>query len=185
MMKVNLCVREPKEFLNYVPFESMTVGNVNFHLPILLKEVKHLPKVRKKHFKKIAVSFLTTLGSIVVLGSKSMANTLPPSSLNQTGQVTTNLPTGTMGIPPELSQFLSSSLLIMVSVAVVLCIGMLIAAGVLRALRKRKEASEWTVDIVKGLTQVILAAPIVFLIYFIATILFSGTGWFISPFAIK
>lgn len=120
----------------------------------------------------------------MALASRSMASTLQQTPVNQSTQIVTSLPS-TVGIPAELAQFLTGGLVSMVAIAVVVCIGMLIAAGVLRALRKRKEASEWTVDIVKGLTQVILAAPLVFLIYFIATTLFSGTGWFISPFLIK
>ena len=185
MVKVNLCVRDPKEYLNYIQFKPMNVNpHVNFQMESLLEEVKELPKARRKEYKKIAASFLITLSSIMPLGSRSMASTLQQSSSSPVLPATT-LPTAQVGMPPELTQFLSGSLVMMVAIAVVLCIGMLIAAGVLRALRKRREASEWTVDIIKGLTQIILAAPLVFLIYFVATMLFNGTGWFISPFAIK
>ena len=179
-MKVNLCVKDPNESLKYIPFKQMTIkDHVNFQLPSLLEEVNQLPKSQKKEYKKIAASFLATFSSFLVSGSRSMAATVQQSSSTQTV-----LP-NSMGIPPELAQFLNTGLVMMVAIAVALCIGMLISAGVLRALRKRKEASEWTVDIIKGLTQVILAAPLVFLIYLVATILFNGTGWFISPFAIK
>lgn len=185
MMKVNLCVRKPKEYLNYVPFNSISIAPpVNFQLEVV-EEVNKLPKLKKKQYRKIAASFLMTLASIIPFGSKSMASTLQQSQLNPVATTVTSLPTSQVGIPAELASFLSGGLVTMVAVAVVLCIGMLIAAGVLRALRKRKEASEWTVDIVKGLTQIILSAPLVFLIYFVATMLFSGSGWFISPFAIK
>lgn len=183
-MKVNLYVRDQKEYLNY-HFTSFTLENeiINFHIPTLLKEVSQLTRKEKKQYKKIITSFLVTAGSIFLSASKSMANGVQQSPLSVTVPATT-LPTS-VGLPPELMEIMSTLLVITTGAAVMICIGMLVLAGILRAMRKRKESSEWTVDIVKGLVQVIMAAPVVFLIYYIATILFGGSTWFVSPFVLR
>ena len=179
-MKVNLCVKDQKEYLNY-HYASFKVDDepVNFHIPTLLEEVKHLKRKEKKQYKKIITSFLTTAVATLTLSSKSMANTAQaPQSIS-----VTNLPTS-VDVPTELMEIMSNLLVISTSAAVFICIGMLILAGLLRTMRKKKEATEWTSDIIKGLVQVIVAAPLVFLIYYVASSLFAGTGWFINPFSI-
>lgn len=185
MVKVNLCVREPQNFLNY-KLNSFYVNEpaVNFQMNTIMEEVKVLPKKERKKYQKIALSFIAAMGSFMVFASKSMAATNPLPTLGQSTPATTLPSVGSSVVPPELMEIMTSVLVLMVAVAVVLCIGMLMAAGVLRAMRRKKEAADWTVDIVKGLTQVILSAPIVFLIYFVAVKLFAGSGWFISPFAV-
>jgi hypothetical protein len=95
---------------------------------------------------------------------------------------TTNLPESAVGMPPELLQLLLQILKISVGTAVLLSMILLVGAGVMRMFRKKKEATEWTTDIVKGLIQILIAVPIVFLIYFVVNLLFSNSGWFVSPF---
>ena len=185
MVKVNLCVKEPQDFLNYkLTTFYVNEQSVNFHIQTLEEEVKLLSKKERKQYQKIALSFVATLGSFMAFASKSMAATSPFPVSGQPTMGTTLPNVASTGIPPELMEIMTSVLVLMVAVSVVLCIGMLVAAGVLRALRKKKEATDWTVDIIKGLTQVILSAPIVFLIYYVSVKMFAGSGWFISPFSI-
>ena len=184
MIKVNLCVKEPQEFNNYkltTFYVSDDAGNFQTQIE---EEVKHLSKKERKKYQKIAMSFVVTMGSFMAFASKSMAATSPLPPFGQATPVTT-LPSGVAtGIPPELMEILTGALVLMVGVSVVLCIGMLMAAGVLRALRKKKEATDWTVDIIKGLTQVIVSAPVVYLIYYVSVKMFAGSGWFITPFSL-
>ena len=185
MVKVNLCVKEPQDFLNYkLTTFYVNEESANFHIQTLEEEVKRLPRKQLKKYQKIALSFVATLGTFMVFASKSMAATSPFPVSGQPTMGTTLPNVASTGIPPELMEIMTSVLVLMVAVSVVLCIGMLVAAGVLRALRKKKEATDWTVDIIKGLTQVILSAPIVFLIYYVSVKMFAGSGWFISPFSI-
>ena len=114
----------------------------------------------------------------MVLPLRSMAASSVPTQ--QIG--TTNLPTSVDGMPPELLKLLLDLLKISVGTAVILSAILLVGAGVMRMLRKKKEATEWTTDIVKGLIQILVAVPIVFLIYFVVNLLFSNNGWFVSPF---
>jgi hypothetical protein len=156
--------------------DEMTGFNqINFHIPTLVEEVKKLPKKKIKEYKRIVQTFLTTASSFMALPLKSMANTLPSTGA-------TTLPTHAEGIPPELLELLLKLLVISVGSAVVFAAILLVAAGVNRMLGKRKESSEWTIDIIKGLVQVMVSAPVVFLIYYVVSLLFSGSGWFISPF---
>lgn len=178
-MQVNFYVKNPKDYLNY-HFTSFEANeSINFHIPTLLKEVSQSTRKQKKQYRKIIASFLATVSSTLLLSSKSMANT----NLQSQSIPVTKLPT-TVDVPPELMEIMSTLLVISTSLAVFICIGMLILAGLLRTMKKRKEATEWTSDIIKGLVQVIVAAPLVFLIYYVASSLFGGTGWFINPFSI-
>jgi type IV secretory pathway VirB2 component (pilin) len=111
----------------------------------------------------------------MILPLKSMAASSVPVG-------TTNLPQSAVGMPPELLQLLLQILKISVGTAVLLSMILLVGAGIMRMFRKKKEATEWTTDIVKGLIQILVAVPIVFLIYFVVNLLFSNNGWFVSPF---
>lgn len=53
---------------------------------------------------------------------------------------------------------------------------LLSVAGIYRMLRKKKEATEWTTDIIKGLVQSLVAIPTVYLLYYVATSLFKNIG---------
>ena len=185
MTLVRLCVKKPDTLVNYhycKPFtieqETVRINTVNFHIPTLIKEVEMSSHAKIKQYKKIIQTFLTTASSFMVLPLRSMAASSVPTQ--QIG--TTNLPTSVDGMPPELLKLLLDLLKISVGTAVILSAILLVGAGVMRMLRKKKEATEWTTDIVKGLIQILVAVPIVFLIYFVVNLLFSNNGWFVSPF---
>jgi ABC-type Fe3+ transport system permease subunit len=185
----NLCVRNPDPLVKYQPFNPIEidkqtvsfqgVNNVNFHIQTLIEEVKKTPRKELKEYRKTIRAFLATLSvSFLISPLRSMATGLPTTA--QTG---TNLPNSAEGLPPELFDILIKLLVIAVASAVILAIILLVVAGVMKMFRKKKEANEWTVDIVKGVIQVITAPTVIFLIYFIAHLLFGSSGWFVSPFA--
>jgi Na+-driven multidrug efflux pump len=155
--------------------ESIPFNNVNFHIPTLIEEVKQLPKSEKKEYKRVLKTFLMTASSFMILPLRSMAASSVPTTA-------TNLPKSAEGLPPELLALLLKLLVISVGASVILAAILLVGAGVMKMFRKKKEANEWTVDIIKGLIQILVAVPVVFLIYYVATNLFSGSGWFVSPF---
>jgi hypothetical protein len=181
MVLVNLCVRNPDSFVNYhftnslvIERESMSINNVNFHIPKLVKEVKKLPKSKIHQYKQITQTFLATALSFTMLPLRSMANTSIPTG-------TTTLPQSATGMPPELLDLLLTLLKISVGAAVILAAILLVANAIGRMFRI-SGMTQWAKDIVKGLVQVLVAVPIVFLIYYVANLLFSGNGWFVSPF---
>lgn len=64
--------------------------------------------------------------------------------------------------------------LISVSVGVALSMTLLTLAGIYRMMRKRKEAEEWTTDVIKGLVQVLVAVPVVYLLFYLAQTVFKS-----------
>lgn len=175
-MRLNLCVKSPDHLTNYNFVNPITLKQdiVNFHQKII-EEVIALPKRERKNVKKTIKSFLMTTMSFLSLSSKSMAETL-----NQANP----LPATSVGIPPELLELMMSLLQITVAGGIILSVILLATAGIMKMMgkKRRKEAEDWTVDIIKGATQVILAAPVIFLIYYLASMLLKGTSWFVSPF---
>jgi hypothetical protein len=183
MVLVNLCVKEQNPLINYhfsKPFNVETntfkINAVNFHIPTLIKEVRKLPKNKIKEYKKITQTFLVTVSSFLILPLRSMASTLPNSV-----PVTSNLPKTAEGIPPELLHLLIQLLTIAVGGAVFIAAIMLAVTGIAKMFRV-KGITQWTSDILKGLFQALAAIPVVFLIYYLATLLFKGNGWWVSPF---
>lgn len=180
---VRFCVKKPDPLINYsysAPFkvaeETIGIHDINFHIPTLVEEVKKLPKNKIREYKRNLQAILATTSSFMMaLPLKSMANTMQSTGV-------TTLPKSAEGMPPEILNLLLMLLVIAVGCGVVFAAILLAAAGMSRMLGKRKEAKEWTVDIIKGLIQVLVAVPVVFLIYYIVNLLFSGSGWFVSPF---
>lgn len=57
------------------------------------------------------------------------------------------------------------------------------SAGVYRMFPKKKEkATDWSVDILKGLTQLVVSPVLVGVIAFVAYLLFGNSDWFIKPY---
>jgi hypothetical protein len=176
-------VKERNPLVNYhfsnpfvVETNTITINNVNFHIPTLLKEVKQLPKRKLNEYQRIIKTFLMTTSSFLVLPLTSMASTLPNSTMT-----VSSLPKTAEGIPPELLNLLILLLTIAVGGAIFIAGIMLAVTGIGKMFRV-KGITQWTSDIIKGLFQALAAVPVVFLIYYLATLLFKGNGWFVSPF---
>jgi hypothetical protein len=148
---------------------------VNFHPEIITEEVKTLSLKGKKKFQKVAKTFLMTTLTFLMSSSKSMAETL---------NKTETLPTSSVGMPPELMEFMMTTLVIIIGVGIILAAILFASAGIMRMLgkKRRKEAEEWSVDIIKGLFQILVSVPIVFIIYYIVSMALKGSGMFVSPF---
>jgi uncharacterized membrane protein YidH (DUF202 family) len=174
-------LKNPDSYVNYhlsKPFtvdETVRINDINFHIPILIKEVKLLPQGKIKQYRKTIQTFLVTASSFTMLPLRSMANSVIPT------QTVSTLPQSATGIPPELLELLLMILKISVGAAVILA-AILLVMNAIGKMFRIKGMTEWAVDIVKALVQVLVAVPIVFLIYYVANLLFSKSGWFVSPF---
>jgi hypothetical protein len=184
IMLVNLCVKNPNSLVNYKlskPFfvnnDAVRINDINFHIPTLVKEVKNSSKNKLHQYKKVIQTFLTTVGSFAIFPLRSMASELNPTQ--KLGQTT--LPHTATGMPPELLELLLTLLKISVGAAVILAAILLVANAIGRMFRV-SGMTTWAKDIIRGLVQVLIAVPLVFLIYYVANLLFSGNGWWISPF---
>lgn len=170
-------MKKQDSLVNYKLGNPIIIGEapVNFHPKIILEEVKTLSPSGKKKFQKVAKTFLMTTISFLALSSRSMAE-----SLNKTDAI----PIATVGIPQELMVFMQTALVIVVGAGIFLSAILLASAGIMKMLGKkgRKESEEWSVAIIKGFVQILLSTPIIFLIYYLVSIVLKGSGIFVSPF---
>jgi hypothetical protein len=177
-MLLTLSPRKPDQLVNYnlsnpiaIEKETVSLNIVNFQM--LLKEVKRTPKRKLKEYQKTIKTFLMTMSSFAILPLNSMANSQATT--------TSSLPKTSEGLPPELLELLLQLLTIAVAGGIIIAAIMLVVTGVGKMFRI-KGITQWTSDILKGLFQVLAAVPVVFLIYYLATLLFKGSGWFVTPF---
>lgn len=183
MIAVNFYAKELDNQINYNHFGSMRlnsnteVDNVNFHIPTLIREVKRLPKSKLKEYNKKAKAFLATMPIAMIFPSKSMANAIPTNS----SIGTTTLPQSATGMPPELLELLLTLLKISIGSLVIFAAILLVVNAIGRMFRINGMTA-WAKDIIRALVQGLIAVPIVFLIYYVANLLFGGSGWFVSPF---
>jgi hypothetical protein len=155
--------------------DTLTVNEENFHISTLIEEVKNLPKKERSKLRKQIIAFQSAVASFSLFPLTSMAN-----STNVTVPVTT-LPNSAEGIPTEIMDLLIGLLKVSVAAGIILAAILLVGAGIGKMFRM-KDVNDWITDIIKGLVVVISATPLIFLIYYAATKLFSGSGWFVTPF---
>lgn len=170
---VNLCVKKPKDYLNYHLTSFKADNTINFPIKILVEEVKSLTHKQKKQYSKILKSFVAVSMSFLALSSKSMAATLQTTP---TPQVTTT------GLPPDLIQPIMQLIGMAIGGSLLLTVILLIIAGTYRQFRKKKESAEWTTDIIKGFVQVLIATPLIFLMYYVVNLLLGNFTMFLKPF---
>jgi hypothetical protein len=169
---VNLCVKEQSPYLNY-HFSSFQVGEVNFPNKITVEEVKNLPSRERKQYIRILKATISTTISFLSLSSKSMAGAMTTG----TQQVVNT------GLPLDLIEPILELIKLALGGSVLLTVLLLIGAGAMRQFRKKKESAEWTNDIIRGFIQILIATPLVFLLYYVTTLLLGNFGQFLNPFA--
>ncbi len=147
-------------------FGETNEDKVLFLSGILTKEVNQGTEKQQlrnvKKMKKLYRNFL------LILGGVGIPSHVSASPLNKT----INEP-----ITPELiSEFGMTVALITVSIGVALSMTLLSVAGMYRMFRKQKEATAWTNDIIRGLVQILIAIPTVYILYYMAQLLFKNLG---------
>jgi hypothetical protein len=165
-------VKERKDYLNY-NLSSFKVNAINFPIKIWEEEVNLLSQKERKANLKLVKSFIASTISFLSLSSKSMAapsvaNTVNPMSIG--------------GIPPEimtpLVQLLGTALGLSVALAMIL----MMSAGAMRMFRQKEKAISWTNDIIRGLIQILVSIPVVFLLYLAVTTILGNFSIFSKPF---
>lgn len=167
MINISLGSKTLDPQVSYIGFKPLVMTEnekkISFLTNSLLREVmaetgeKQLKKIKKlKKLMKVSMSILATVV------------TLAPKALAATGMTAAETIT-----PAVVMKWGLTIALISVSAGVAISMTMFTVAGIYRMFRKRKEATEWTTDIVKGLVQVLIAVPTVYVLYFLAQLLFS------------
>lgn len=185
MVNVKLCLKNPDYLVKYNSFQpvivsdsSLGISTVNFHLQTISEEVKSLGKKKLNQYKKEVMTFLATASTFLVLPLRSMANTdtttnfnIPVSGIPQTAE----------GMSPEIMSLLIGVLGTIVVGGVILAMILLASVGVANMFGM-KNTSKWTMNILKGLTQVLVAPSVVFVIYYFSNLVFGKSAWHINPF---
>ncbi|PLR99625.1 hypothetical protein [Bacillus sp. T33-2] len=166
-------MKEPNNYLNYHLSSFQINQSENFPFKINVEEVKNLSRKGRINAIRIVKSFTGTAISFLTLTSKSMANQLATTPTQQVANT---------GLPPDLIEPIMDLIKLALGGSILLTVLLLIAAGVMRQFRKKKEAAEWTTDIIKGFIQIIIATPLIFLMYYIVTKLLGNFDMFLNPF---
>ncbi|AYJ75820.1 hypothetical protein BSP18_186 [Bacillus phage BSP18] len=144
--------------------------NVLFIASTLQKEV--IKGTTGQQRKKIKQLKKLLKGFVVVMGAGIQATPKAFAAAPLTGATTS---AAANQITPAMVMSWGLNLaLISVSVGVALSMTLLTLAGIYRMMRKRKEAQEWTTDVIKGLVQVLVAVPVVYLLFYLAQTVFKS-----------
>lgn len=159
-------VKRQKPINNSIPFlaEKLREEVLNGPKSQVNQKIKQLKNLNK--------------GFVLILGAPIVMSLL--TSKNQTVYASTDEPSMLVGeegteITPDIVMDWGVQLsLITVAIGVAISGSLLAMAGVYRMFRKRKEAEEWTTDIIKGLVQVLIAVPTVYALFHLAQIVFKS-----------
>lgn len=173
--KVNY--HKPIEFYKLNNKESDDANKVLFMAENLYMEVMEETSDQKrtkkvKQLKKMFQKFIFLLGtSAVLLPKRSMAAEVKNSwnqeeMLSSGSQITLT--------PDTIMDWGLTVALITVAIGVAVSMTLLTAAGIYRMFRKKKESEEWSTDVLKGLAQTLISIPTVYLLYYLAHIVFKN-----------
>jgi hypothetical protein len=178
-IKLNISARNFQEHVNYQnKVISKELGGelnkANFMVQNIEEVIHQASKEEKKEIKK-------TLKAIRIAGVSMLVILLQ----NQTSFAETIGTEAEIITPDQVTAFMFKLALIALSATVGLASIMLMVAGSYRMFRKRKEAKIWTTDILKGFTQALVAIPVIYLIFYLAFILFGDLENFVTTFFAK
>lgn len=180
-MKLTISAKNLQAGINYIPFQSQDYKNVieNFTKQNLTREVSALKKKQKKKLILISKKFIITATSILAL-------TLP-TIVSATTQI--EIPTNTIPqeavFPVEIINLVKWILVTVVGIGVAQALIMISLSGMTRMIpnnRLKEFTKKWNDAILRGFLQVIIGAPIIFFIWYLANKILGNSDWFISPF---
>jgi hypothetical protein len=153
------------------PFQKFDMGSITeervLFLASTLKEevIKGTTEQQLKNVKKLK-KLLRGFAAVAAVGLKTAPKAFAAPPALAAG--------GTAITPAVVMQWGLTLALISVSVGVALAMIMLSVAGIYRMFRKRDIATEWSTDVIKGLVQVLIAVPTVYLLFYLAQLVFKN-----------
>lgn len=147
--------------LNYKPFKT-----TNLNKPTAFINQNPKEEVREKNLNKLKAVGLLPL--LIGLPKTTFASELMEVSTDQTLDPSTIL--SAEAIMEWGTKIAMGSVALGVSASMVF----LSLAGILRMIRRRESSQEWRRDIINGLIQVLVAVPITFSLWHLATTLFAN-----------
>lgn len=164
-LQLNLCIKNPSSHVkyNFKNNENM-VKQLDFTVKTLEKEVETLNKKEKKKLKEVLQTAYLTCVSTLVLAHPTFAAT-------QSQEI---------NLPQEMKEIMNQLILICIIVGSGLATLLLVIAGIGKMFRY-SNAKQWSIDILKGLAQVLVAPVLVMTIVYLSFLLFGSSDWFVSP----
>ena len=173
-MKLNLSAKKLNPSVNYhnanKSYQINEVKEMKLTETFIQDIQKEVKAVNKKN-RKVAIK---------ILKATYIAGMITLSIANPTLAATT-----TTLDPSVMKEFLDVMKFVVVCSIVAssaLATVLMMAAGAYRMLRKQKEATAWTTDIIKGYVQCLVAVPLISLLLYTAIKLFKNAEWFFMPF---
>lgn len=173
-MKLNLSVKTLNPSVNYhnvnKSYQINEVKETKLAETFMTDIQKEVKAVNKKN-RKVAIK---------ILKATYIAGMITLTIANPTLAATT-----TTLDPSIMKEFLSVMKFVVICSIVAssaLATVLIMAAGAYRMLRKQKEATAWTTDIIKGYVQCLVAVPLISLLLYTAIKLFKNAEWFFMPF---
>lgn len=178
-MKLTISAKNLQEGVNYISFKTAEENvKISFPLKDIEKEVMNLSIKQKKKIIKISKQFILTASSILAL-------TLP-TIVSATTQI--DIPTNTAHqavFPKEIIDLVKWILVTTVGIGVAQALIMIVLSAMVRMIpsEKMKQFTQrWNDAILRGFLQVIIGAPIIFFIWYLANKILGNSEWFVSPF---
>lgn len=133
----------------------------------LTKEVTMQPKKIQQRFyaklKKLSLLIIPILAPVKIAHAQEMTG-FPLLEKSQ----------GIELLPPEIIDILKQLILAFGTVSVALAILFLMGAGVYRMIGNERKASEWSVNVIKGFGQVLLAPVIILILTTLTALIFKN-----------
>jgi len=171
-MIINYNAKHKDAWVEYTPFKKVQMQEdaTVFMYQNIKEEIMNatgMQKLKKiKQAKKIIRMSLSILGASAGLSTRAFAS-----------GVTGNTPLLSPFSPSVMVEYGLQVAFLAVGIAVALSIVLLVIAGTLRMFRKSNEANMWTQDIIKGITQVLISVPSIYIIYRVASYLFRNLNF--------
>ena len=156
----------PNNHMEFYVHSTSVKEKVTFFLQNIEKEVINLPKTKQKKLKKTLFAAYQTCLSLILFVKPAAA---------------TSHTLDTKLIPTDLLDTILQLEILAVVLGVALANITFVGAGIYRILRKEKISREWSVDIIKGLVQILIAPVFITTIIYIISLLFGNSEWFINP----
>ncbi len=164
-----------KEFQPHVNYQwkqiTKELDQTDFMIRNILKEVEDANTKKRKEMKRVLKAIRISGVSILIM------------MLQTQMAFAETIGTGAEIITPsEATKFGLQLALIAVGASFGIAAIALVGAGVARMFRQKKMARDWTTDILKGLAQVVVAIPTVYLIFYLSLNLFGNLEDFVVTF---
>ncbi|MGG3920393.1 hypothetical protein ABEV41_00335 [Geobacillus thermodenitrificans] len=175
---LTISAKNLQEGVNYIPFRLKDNYKENFTYHSLIKEVRKLNTKEKKQIQKTAKQFILTATAFLPLIIPTITSAAPIETI----PINTNQE---VPFPAEIINLVKWVITLAVGIGVCQALIMLVMSGMLRMIpnaKIEKIVKEWNSAILRGFLQVVIAAPLILLIWFVANKLLGSSGWFISPF---